>query len=133
VLPASSNFLYFVGRRDEMIKTSGYRVSPAEVEDILYGTGLVSECIAFGIPHETLGQAIYIIATCQVSIRATAKNNLMSQCRIRMPTYMVPAAIEWVEEPLPRNANGKIDRALLARAWLERQRHAPSPHPPATE
>ena len=129
----ADGFLYFVGRRDEMIKTSGYRVSPTEVEDILYGTGLVSECIAFGVPHETLGQAIYIIATCQAYIRATAENSLMSQCRSRMPTYMVPAAIEWVEEPLPRNANGKIDRAMLARAWLERQRQAPSPNPPATE
>ena len=126
-------FLYFVGRRDEMIKTSGYRISPTEVEDILYGTGLVSECIAFGVPHETLGQAIYIIATCHLSIRDTAENSLMHQCRSRMPAYMLPAAIEWVEEPLPRNANGKIDRALLAQAWLEHQRHALSPPPPATE
>ena len=121
----AEGFLYFVGRRDEMIKTSGYRVSPTEVEDILYATGLVSECIAFGIPHEILGQAIQIIATCALSIRATAQNDLMPQCRSRMPAYMLPAAIEWVAEPLPRNANGKIDRALLARDWLQRQIRAP--------
>ena len=42
-------FLYFVGRRDEMIKTSGYRVSPTEVEEVLYRTGLVGECVAFGV------------------------------------------------------------------------------------
>lgn len=129
----AEGFLYFVGRRDEMIKTSGYRVSPTEVEDILYATGLVSECIAFGVPHETLGQAIQIIAACPLSIRAIAKNDLVFECRNRMPTYMLPAAIEWMEEPLPRNANGKIDRALLARTWLERQRHTPSPTTPATE
>ncbi|MDR3368477.1 acyl-CoA ligase (AMP-forming), exosortase A system-associated [Rhodoferax sp.] len=121
----TDGFLYFVGRRDEMIKTSGYRVSPTEVEDVLYATGLVNECIAFGVPHDVLGQAIQIIASCPVSMRARARNDLMSQCRSRMPTYMVPAAIEWVEEPLPRNANGKIDRARLARDWLERQNHAP--------
>jgi acyl-coenzyme A synthetase/AMP-(fatty) acid ligase len=121
----AEGFLYFVGRQDEMIKTSGYRVSPTEVEDILYGTGLVSECIAFGVPHETLGQAIQIIATCPIFIRATATNDLISQCRHRMPAYMLPTAVEWLAEPLPRNANGKIDRALLARDWLERQIRKP--------
>ena len=44
-------FLYFIGRRDEMIKTSGYRVSPTEVEEVLYGTQLVGEAAAFGVPH----------------------------------------------------------------------------------
>src|SRR5205085_564405 len=44
-------FLYFVGRRDEMIKSSGYRISPNEVEEVLYATQLVGECAAFGVPH----------------------------------------------------------------------------------
>ncbi len=56
-------FLYFIGRRDEMMKTSGYRVSPTEVEEILYATRLVGECVAFGVEHATLGQAIQVIAT----------------------------------------------------------------------
>ncbi len=56
-------FLYFIGRRDEMMKTSGYRVSPTEVEEILYATKLVGECVAFGVEHPTLGQAIQVIAT----------------------------------------------------------------------
>ena len=43
-------FLYFIGRRDEMIKTSGYRVSPTEVEEVLYGTQLIGEAAAFGVP-----------------------------------------------------------------------------------
>ena len=51
-------FLYFIGRRDEMIKTSGYRVSPTEIEEVVYGTQLVGEVAAFGVPHPTLGQAI---------------------------------------------------------------------------
>ena len=59
----AEGFLYFVGRRDEMIKTSGYRVSPTEVEEILYGTKLVGECVAFGVDHAALGQAIQVIAT----------------------------------------------------------------------
>ncbi|MFQ5467239.1 MAG: acyl-CoA ligase (AMP-forming), exosortase A system-associated, partial [Kiloniellaceae bacterium] len=44
-------FFYFVGRRDEMIKSSGYRISPSEVEDVFYGSGLVSEAAALGVPH----------------------------------------------------------------------------------
>ncbi len=56
-------FLYFIGRRDEMIKTSGYRVSPTEIEEILYATRLVGECAAFGVEHDTLGQSITVIAT----------------------------------------------------------------------
>jgi acyl-CoA synthetase (AMP-forming)/AMP-acid ligase II len=55
-------FLYFIGRRDEMMKTSGYRVSPTEVEEILYATKLVGECVAFGVDHPSLGQAIQVIS-----------------------------------------------------------------------
>jgi acyl-CoA ligase (AMP-forming) (exosortase A-associated) len=56
-------YLYFIGRRDEMMKTSGYRVSPTEVEEILYSTQLVGECVAFGVPHPSLGHSICVIAT----------------------------------------------------------------------
>jgi acyl-CoA synthetase (AMP-forming)/AMP-acid ligase II len=56
-------FLYFIGRRDEMMKTSGYRVSPTEVEEILYATRMVGECVAFGVDNDRLGQAIQVIAT----------------------------------------------------------------------
>jgi acyl-CoA synthetase (AMP-forming)/AMP-acid ligase II len=59
----SEGFLYFVGRRDEMIKTSGYRVSPTEVEEVLYASGQVAECAAFGVDHPTLGQAVHVVAT----------------------------------------------------------------------
>ncbi len=51
-------FLYFIGRRDEMIKTSGYRVSPTEVEEVVYATRLAGEVAALGIPHPVLGEAI---------------------------------------------------------------------------
>jgi len=126
----AEGYLYFVGRRDEMIKTSGYRVSPTEVEDILYATQLVGECVAFGVPHESLGQTIQIIATPPLSIRAAGQNDLISACRSRMPAYMLPSGIEWVAGPLPRNANGKMDRAALQRDWLAR-RAQPTPFEPS--
>ena len=116
----AEGFLYFIGRRDEMIKTSGYRVSPVEVEEILYATQLVGECVAFGVDHPSLGHAIQIIATNAVNTRLDALKTLMNECRVRMPAYMVPAGIEFVEGPLPRNPNGKIDRKLLSTDWVAR-------------
>lgn len=117
----AEGFLYFIGRRDEMIKTSGYRVSPTEVEEILYATKLVGECVAFGSDHATLGQAIQVIASAPDGSSAVDLAALKAECRQRMPAYMLPAAIEPMAGPLPRNPNGKIDRKLLATAWHERQ------------
>ena len=116
-------FLYFVGRRDEMIKTSGYRVSPTEVEEVIYGSGLVGDAVAFAAPHPTLGEAIVVVASsvplppqrerAGVSGRADA---LLAYCKQHMPNYMVPARIEWLET-LPRNPNGKFDRPAAGRAF----------------
>ncbi|MCB1622994.1 MAG: hypothetical protein KDI32_00305, partial [Pseudomonadales bacterium] len=105
-------FLYFVGRRDEMIKTSGYRVSPNEVEEAVYATGLVGDAVAVGVPHVTLGQVIVLVASpAPGGERDTTK--LLAECRKRVALYMVPAHVEWRDE-LPRNPNGKFDRPLLA-------------------
>jgi len=112
-------YLYFIGRRDEMMKTSGYRVSPTEVEEILYATRLVGECVAFGVDHETLGQAIQVIATAPAGAMLDTAA-LLGECRARMPAYMVPAGIEVREGPLPRNPNGKIDRKTLSTEWVEK-------------
>ncbi len=111
-------FIYFIGRRDEMMKTSGYRVSPTEVEEILYATKMVGECVAFGVDDDRLGQAIQVIATPPVSGQLDVAA-LLAECRSRMPAYMVPAGIDVREGPLPRNPNGKIDRKTLSTAWVE--------------
>jgi acyl-CoA ligase (AMP-forming) (exosortase A-associated) len=111
-------FLYFIGRRDEMMKTSGYRVSPTEVEEILYATRMVGECVAFGVDNDRLGQAIQVIATPPADGLLDIPA-LLTECRTRMPAYMVPAGIEVQNGPLPRNPNGKIDRKSLSTAWLE--------------
>jgi acyl-CoA ligase (AMP-forming) (exosortase A-associated) len=106
-------FLYFIGRRDEMIKTSGYRVSPTEIEEVLYATGLVAEAAAFGVPHPSLGHAIVVIVTSKTDA-ALEKTALIAACRERLPLYMVPQTFDIRTGPLPRNPNGKIDRKLLA-------------------
>jgi acyl-CoA synthetase (AMP-forming)/AMP-acid ligase II len=104
-----------------MIKTSGYRISPTEVEEVLYATKLVGECVAFGIDHPTLGQAIQVIASAPDGSAALDLKALEGQCRLHMPAYMLPAGFEGMAGPLPRNPNGKIDRKLLSTAWLERR------------
>ena len=113
-------FLYFIGRRDEMMKTSGYRVSPTEVEEVLYATKLVGECVAFGVDHDTLGHSIQVIATPpdggELDVQA-----LLAECRNRMPAYMVPHGIDVRNGPLPRNPNGKIDRKTLSTEWIEKR------------
>jgi len=97
-----------------MIKTSGYRVSPTEVEEILYSSQLVGECAAFGVEHATLGQSIHVIVTARDDGVGVDVDALLAECRRRMPVYMVPGTIEVVTGPLPRNPNGKIDRKTLA-------------------
>lgn len=111
-------FLYFIGRRDEMIKTSGYRVSPNEIEEVVYATDRVGECAALGVAHPALGQAIVVVAAPRPGgvIDGAA---LTSELKQRLPAYMVPMHLEFRPAPLPRNPNGKIDRKLLS---IEMQR-----------
>jgi acyl-CoA synthetase (AMP-forming)/AMP-acid ligase II len=106
-------FLYFIERRDEMIKTSGYRVSPTEVEEVIYATECVSEAVAMGVQHPVLGQAIVVIVTARKGIQLDA-DNLLAVCKQRLPAYMLPSHIEVLDGNLPRNPNGKIDRKLLS-------------------
>jgi acyl-CoA ligase (AMP-forming) (exosortase A-associated) len=104
-------FLYFIGRRDEMIKTSGYRVSPTEIEEEAYATGLVADAVALGIPHPALGHAIALVASAPKD-GSSDSEELLTLLRRRLPRYMVPSIIEW-RSALPRNANGKFDRSLI--------------------
>jgi acyl-CoA ligase (AMP-forming) (exosortase A-associated) len=106
-------YLYFIGRRDEMIKTSGYRVSPTEIEEALYATQLVGEVATFGVAHEVLGQAIVVVATPRADATLD-EATLIRACRERLPAYMVPAKVIVRSGSLPRNANGKIDRKQLS-------------------
>lgn len=110
----AEGFLYFVARRDEMIKTSGYRVSPTEVEEAVYASGLVQEALAVGLPHDVLGQVIVVAA---VPAKEEDTAGLLAHCKSCLPAYMVPTAVHWYAQPLPRNPNGKLDRARWKADW----------------
>ena len=110
-------YLYFVGRRDEMIKSSGYRISPTEVEEVVYASKLVGEAVALGVPHPTLGQAVVIAAT-PIDGDGVNGDAVIEACRNQLPAYMVPHHV--VERStLPRNPNGKIDRKSLSEELAE--------------
>jgi acyl-CoA ligase (AMP-forming) (exosortase A-associated) len=99
--------LYFVGRRDAMIKSAGNRISPQEIEEAAIASGLASEAVALGLPDERLGHAVLLIARGsgdEAGLRAALKRDL--------PNFMQPHEIRWVER-MPLNPNGKIDRAAL--------------------
>jgi len=110
----AEGFLYFVGRRDEMIKTSGYRVSPAEVEEVLYASGRVSEAVAVGVAHAELGQAIVALVYAHAGEAHDLSADLLALCKRELPGFMVPLHCLVRSEALPRNPNGKIDRKRLA-------------------
>lgn len=113
----AEGYLYFVGRKDGMIKTSGYRVSPTEIEEAIYASGLVAEVIALGIPHPTLCQAVLVLATENSNTNFDA-NAIIRHCRKELPNYMVPLQVEKCDA-LPRSANGKIDRSGLRATYLD--------------
>ena len=108
-------FLYFIGRKDEMIKTSGYRVSPTEVEEVAYASGIVGDAVAVAAPHGDLGQAIVLVVSAPPPAAAGQDRSeaLLAFMKSRLPNFMVPHHVAWLPE-LPRNPNGKFDRPALA-------------------
>lgn len=111
VVRDEDGYLYFRGRRDEMLKSSGYRISPTEVEDLVLASGIVSEVVAVGLPDERLGQAVVVIVVPREP-GASPTAELLNYCKQAMPLYMVPARVEW-RPGLARNPNGKYDRVAL--------------------
>jgi acyl-CoA ligase (AMP-forming) (exosortase A-associated) len=102
----ADGLLHFVGRDDAMIKTSGNRVSPTEVEEAAIESGLVAEACALGRKDERLGEAIVLF------VRATGaadEEALRAHMKAALPNFMQPADYMWLED-FPKNANGKLDR-----------------------
>jgi acyl-CoA ligase (AMP-forming) (exosortase A-associated) len=110
-------FLYFVGRHDEMIKTSGYRVSPAEIEEAAYDTALVRDAVALGVEDMKLGQHVVLVVSPNGGTRLDVEC-LLARMRQALPLYMLPQRVE-IKLEIPRSPNGKFDRALLRRELME--------------
>ncbi len=104
----ADGLLYFVGRDDAMIKTSGNRVSPTEIEEAAVESGLVAEACALGRKDERLGAAIVLF------VRGGGDDEgLRSHLKATLPNFMQPAEVVWLDA-FPKSANGKLDRNILA-------------------
>src|SRR5262245_2291076 len=106
-------FLYFVGRRDNMIKSSGFRISPTEVEEVLFQSGMLREAAVIGVPDGALGHVIKAYVAPREGAAVTP-DVLLAFCAERVPRYMVPKAVE-ILETLPKMPNGKVDYPALRR------------------
>lgn len=108
VVADADGLLRFVGRADEMIKSAGNRISPQEIEEVALAGPEAREAAAFGIDDSRLGQAIILVVAGDPAHEACLRARLRSE----LPNFMQPQRIDW-REALPRNANGKLDRAAL--------------------
>jgi acyl-coenzyme A synthetase/AMP-(fatty) acid ligase len=103
----AEGLLYFVGRDDAMIKTSGNRVSPTEIEEAAVESGLVAEACALGRKDERLGAAIVLF------VRGSGDDEgLKVHLKAALPNFMQPAEVVWLDG-FPKSANGKLDRNVL--------------------
>jgi len=104
-------FLYFLGRKDDMIKSKGERISAKEVENIICGMEGASEAAVIGVPDEILGQTIKAFIVPSHNAKLTEKK-VLKYCAANMETFMVPKYIEFMDN-LPKTPNGKIDKKQL--------------------
>lgn len=113
VLRDGDGLLYFVGRRDAMIKSQGNRISPQEIEEAALATGFVAEAVALGVADDRQGQAVHLVVRAAVDMD-DAQQELPKALAKELPNFMQPHMIHW-RTAMPLNPNGKIDRtALLA-------------------
>lgn len=104
-------FLYWVARKDDIIKSRGEKVSPREVEDVLHQHPLIAEAVVVGVPDPILGQAIRAIVCLKDGPSMTVRE-VQAHCREYLEDFMVPQQVEFRPE-LPKTPNGKIDKKLL--------------------
>ena len=109
VVKGVDGLLRFLGRDDAMIKVSGNRISPTEIQEAALASGAVSDAAAFGVPDERLGQSIVLAA---VAKGAGAETKLFAYFRRELPAHMLPQRIVW-RDKLPVGPNGKLDRTAL--------------------
>lgn len=110
-------FLYFVGRRDNQIKSSGFRISPTEVEQALCRAGALRDAAVIGLPDEMLGQRIkaFVVPAEGVTVDPDA---LLAGVAALVPRYMIPQEIEVLDD-VPKTSSGKIDYPALRRRGTE--------------
>jgi acyl-CoA synthetase (AMP-forming)/AMP-acid ligase II len=104
-------FFYFVGRKDDIIKSRGEKVAPKEVEDAIHGIPSVREVAVIGIPDPVLGQAIKAFVVSSDS--SLTERDILLHCKTHLEDYMMPKVITFCAE-LPKTSTGKIKKTELS-------------------
>jgi acyl-CoA ligase (AMP-forming) (exosortase A-associated) len=107
----TEGYLYWIGRKDDIIKSRGEKVSPKEVENVLYSLEGVALAAVVGVPDKILGQAIKAVITLKEGAHLTEKD-ILRHCAKHLEEFMIPKLVEF-RTSMPRTSNGKIDKKEL--------------------
>jgi acyl-CoA synthetase (AMP-forming)/AMP-acid ligase II len=107
-------FFHIVGRNDELLKVSGHRVNPLEVEDSLMESGLLVEAVALGLPDEILGHKLVVLGVPRD--KGCSGQDILAYLAGRLPKFKVPSEIK-LTRVLPKKSSGKIDRSECIRLY----------------
>ena len=110
-------YIYFVDRKDDMIKTQGFRVSPKEIEDVIYNNfENIKQCAVFAIPNSDIEEEIVLVYSAQNKI---PRNEITFELKKHLATYMIPTVIEFREElPLMASHHEVVDKISLKSEFL---------------
>ena len=104
-------FLYYAGRKDDLIKTQGFRVGPQEVEKAIGDLDGVMESAVIGVPHDVMGQVVkaFVVLKPGASLK---EKDILRHCSDNLEPFMIPKSVVFLDS-LPRNEHGKVDKRRL--------------------
>jgi len=111
-------YIYFIGRKDQMIKSHGMRVSPEEIEDCIFASHMAAHVVAFAVPFDDVKNNI-IVALVPSDPLSFLEKDLHLYCKMQMPEYMRPDIL-WLLESFPLTSSGKPDRVKLREMFLDK-------------
>jgi acyl-CoA ligase (AMP-forming) (exosortase A-associated) len=111
-------YIYFIGRKDQMIKSHGMRVSPEEIEDCIFASHMAAHVVAFAVPFDDVKNNI-IVALVPSDPLSFLEKDLHLYCKMQMPEYMRPDIL-WQLESFPLTSSGKPDRVKLREMFLDK-------------
>jgi acyl-CoA synthetase (AMP-forming)/AMP-acid ligase II len=112
----AEGFLYIVDRAKDMIIRGGENIYSIEVENVLYAHPAVTDAALIGLPHRTLGEEPAAVVQLAAGV-AASEEELKTWVRDRLAVFKTPVRIAFMDQPLPRNANGKILKGELKRLF----------------
>jgi long-chain acyl-CoA synthetase len=113
----SDGYLYWIGRKDEIIKSRGEKVSPTEVENVIYDLPAVHMAAVIGVPDAVFGQAVKAVISIKPGTQLT-RNEVLRHCRRHLEAYMVPTVVEF-RDTIPRTPAGKVDKQQMLESKQE--------------